>query len=48
MIAREQAEDAFVGALRDDDPQKLYDRAPCGYLSTTPDGTIVKIGRAHV
>jgi serine/threonine-protein kinase RsbW len=27
----------------DDDPEELYDRAPCGYLSTLPDGTIVKV-----
>lgn len=26
-----------------DDPGLLYDRAPCGHLSTTPDGTIVRI-----
>lgn len=34
---------AFVDALLDDDPEQLYERAPCGYLSTTPDGTIVKV-----
>lgn len=34
--------DGFVEALRDDDAQTLYDRAPCGYLSTTPDGAIIK------
>jgi sigma-B regulation protein RsbU (phosphoserine phosphatase) len=28
--------------LLDDDPHELYERAPCGYLSTAPDGTIVK------
>ena len=27
----------------DDDAEALYDRAPCGYLSTAPDGTIVKV-----
>ncbi len=32
----------FIEALLDDDAQLLYDRAPCGYLSTTPDGTIIK------
>ena len=35
--------DDFLQALLDDDPQTLYDRAPCGYLSTAPDGTIVKV-----
>jgi sigma-B regulation protein RsbU (phosphoserine phosphatase) len=34
--------EGFLEALLDDDPQTLYDRAPCGYLSTTPDGTILK------
>lgn len=34
--------DGFIEALLDDDAQTLYDRAPCGYLSTTPDGTIIK------
>lgn len=34
--------DGFFEALLYDDAQTLYDRAPCGYLSTTPDGTIVK------
>jgi phosphoserine phosphatase RsbU/P len=33
---------AFYAALADDDPAELYDNAPCGYLSTLPDGTIVK------
>jgi sigma-B regulation protein RsbU (phosphoserine phosphatase) len=35
--------DGFIEALLDDDAQMLYERAPCGYLSTTPDGTIVKV-----
>ena len=37
------ATEAFQLALLDDDPVALYDRAPCGYLSTAPDGTIVKV-----
>jgi sigma-B regulation protein RsbU (phosphoserine phosphatase) len=36
------ATEAFYAALLGDDPEQLYERAPCGYLSTTPDGTIVK------
>jgi sigma-B regulation protein RsbU (phosphoserine phosphatase) len=36
------AEDGFLAALRDDDPELLYDTAPCGYLSTDPDGLITK------
>lgn len=35
--------EGFQEALLDDDPEALYDRAPCGYLSTRPDGTIVKV-----
>jgi sigma-B regulation protein RsbU (phosphoserine phosphatase) len=42
-VSADPALDAFYGALRDDDPQELYDRAPCGYLSTTPDGLVVKV-----
>jgi phosphoserine phosphatase RsbU/P len=36
------ASEAFYAALLDDDPEQLYDRAPCGYLTTAPDGTVVK------
>jgi sigma-B regulation protein RsbU (phosphoserine phosphatase) len=32
-----------VNADRDPDPSRDYERAPCGYLSMTPDGTIVKV-----
>lgn len=31
-----------------EDLQTLYDRAPCGYLSTTPDGTIVKVNQTFL
>ena len=37
------AREGFYAALVDDDPEELYDRAPCGYLSTRPDGRIVKV-----
>jgi phosphoserine phosphatase RsbU/P len=33
---------AFLDALTHDDPVELYDSAPCGFLTTTPDGLIVK------
>lgn len=36
------AREAFLDALVFDDPVQLYERAPCGFLSTTPDGIIVK------
>jgi sigma-B regulation protein RsbU (phosphoserine phosphatase) len=38
----ERSDEAFYGALVDDDAADLYDNAPCAYLSTLPDGTIVK------
>jgi PAS domain S-box-containing protein len=31
--------------LLEEDPTDLYENAPCGYLSTLPDGTIVKVNR---
>src|SRR3712207_8610269 len=34
-----------LDALLEEDPADLYENAPCGYLSTTPDGTIVKVNR---
>ena len=41
-MSSEAATEAFYAALLDDDPEQLYDRAPCGYLTTTSDGMIVK------
>jgi sigma-B regulation protein RsbU (phosphoserine phosphatase) len=43
-----EAVDAFIDALLDDDAERLYERAPCGYLSTTPDGTIVKVNQTFL
>ncbi len=39
---QQAAAEAFYAALLDDDPEQLYDSAPCGYLTTAPDGTVVK------
>jgi serine/threonine-protein kinase RsbW len=36
---------AQLDQLLEDDPADLYENAPCGYLSTLPDGTIVKVNR---
>jgi phosphoserine phosphatase RsbU/P len=47
-VSGEQALEAFYDALLDDDAERLYDRAPCGYLSTTPDGTIVKVNQTFL
>ncbi|MBT0993771.1 SpoIIE family protein phosphatase [Cellulomonas sp. DKR-3] len=41
-------DEAFHEALRRDDPELLYDRAPCAYLSTTPDGTIVRVNETFL
>ena len=31
-----------------EDPQAIYDEAPCGYLSTSPDGRIVKVNETFL
>jgi serine/threonine-protein kinase RsbW len=36
---------AQLGRLLEEDPADLYENAPCGYLSTLPDGRIVKVNR---
>lgn len=47
-MSTEEAVNAFYSALLDDDPAALYDKAPCGYLSTTPDGTIMKANQTFL
>jgi serine/threonine-protein kinase RsbW len=32
----------------DDDPEELYDHAPCGYLTTLPDGTVVRVNQTFL
>lgn len=44
----EPAREAFFSALLEDDAEELYERAPCGYLSTTPDGVIVKVNQTFL
>ncbi|MFC7489683.1 MULTISPECIES: PP2C family protein-serine/threonine phosphatase [unclassified Knoellia] len=39
----EDPDHAFPMVPLDDDPALLYEQAPCGYLSTTDDGSIVKV-----
>ena len=41
-MTRSRVLEAFTAALLDDDAQALYDKAPCGYLTMAPDGTVVK------
>jgi phosphoserine phosphatase RsbU/P len=38
----DRARASFLDALVHDDPVALYESAPCGFLTTTPDGIIVK------
>lgn len=47
-MSGEEALEAFHSALLEDDAESLYDRAPCGYLSTAPDGTIVKVNETFL
>ncbi|WP_448616113.1 SpoIIE family protein phosphatase [Modestobacter sp. URMC 112] len=42
---RSEAVRAQLEQLLEDDPAELYENAPCGYLSTLPDGTIIKVNR---
>ncbi|WP_107030834.1 PP2C family protein-serine/threonine phosphatase [Streptomyces sp. NRRL F-2799] len=39
----EKTSSAAFAALLEDSAEELYDKAPCGYLSTLMDGTIAKI-----
>ena len=48
MEMSEAARKGFYAALLDDDAEELYERAPCGYLSTTPDGTIIKVNQTFL
>ena len=48
MIRPPASTDAFLSALLEDDPQALYDQAPCGFLSTAPDGLIVKVNQTFL
>jgi phosphoserine phosphatase RsbU/P len=47
-VSADDAVDAFYEALLDDDPEALYERAPCGYLSTSADGTIIKVNQTFL
>jgi signal transduction histidine kinase len=35
----------FDGALQEESAEELYEQAPCGYLSTLPDGTVVRVNQ---
>ena len=40
--------DAYYDALVEDDPEELYEMAPCGYVSTTATGIITKANRTFL
>ena len=44
----DSAADDFHLALQADDPVELYERAPCGYLSTDGDGHVVKANQTFL
>jgi len=35
-------------AIHDEDLELFYDRAPCGYLSTTPEGLVINVNRTFL
>ena len=43
MTAGSSPEQAFRAATLREDAETIYQRAPCAYLSTTPDGTLVRV-----
>lgn len=47
-MSEKAALEGFYEALLLDDPVELYDRAPCGYLSTSPDGLIAAVNQTFL
>jgi sigma-B regulation protein RsbU (phosphoserine phosphatase) len=48
ITTTDTARAAFEAALQVDDPEALYEQAPCGYLTTRPDGLIVKANQTFL
>lgn len=48
MTDRESVARALPAEALTEDLLALYDRAPCGYLTTTPDGTIVRVNQTFL
>ncbi|HEX2050030.1 MAG TPA: SpoIIE family protein phosphatase [Actinomycetota bacterium] len=46
--ARDATVPASYSELLEDSVEDLYENAPCGYLSTLPDGTIVKVNETFL
>jgi sigma-B regulation protein RsbU (phosphoserine phosphatase) len=47
-VRREWAFGEFAAALAQDNAEQLYERAPCGYLSTTPEGLITRVNQTFL
>jgi sigma-B regulation protein RsbU (phosphoserine phosphatase) len=47
LVSPERA-DGYYEALVEDDPEELYETAPCGYVSTSPTGIITKANRTFL
>ena len=48
MTPRDDSRSRVVDALLEESAEDLYEYAPCGYLSTLPDGTIVRANHTFV
>ena len=48
MTAHDPFRRRFDEALLDESADDLYEHAPCGYLSTLPDGTIVRVNHTFL
>ena len=45
MTPRDDSRSRIDAALLEESAEDLYEHAPCGYLSTLPDGTIVRVNQ---
>ncbi|WP_151083246.1 PP2C family protein-serine/threonine phosphatase [Nocardioides cynanchi] len=48
MPGRERARRAFDAALLEHDAEQLYQQAPCGYLSLSADGLVVRVNQTFL
>lgn len=48
MTPRDQSRPRIDEALLEESAEELYDQAPCAYLSTLPDGTIVRVNHTFL
>ena len=48
MTSRDELRSRVDEALLDESAEDLYEHVPCGYLSTLPDGTIVRANHTFI